>query len=167
MRLAGAIDIGGTRTKLGIVANDGRIIERATIATSAAGQPGPLIDAIALVLRPILDAAAAKGRTVLGIGVSVAGFLEREHGAMVGNANLPALCNFPLRRALEERLALDCRLEVDSNASTVAEYRFGAGRGSARLLGVTVGTGLGGGVIIDGQLLRYTGGCGGDLGHIV
>jgi glucokinase len=86
---------------------------------------------------------------------------------MTGNANLPALCNYPLRQALEERLELPCRLEVDSNASTVAEYRFGAGRGSSRLLGVTVGTGLGGGVIIDGALLRYTGECAGDLGHVI
>src|SRR5919199_611576 len=167
MGLAGAIDIGGTRTKLGIVAEDGRVVERATIATSPAGQPGPLVDAIILVLRPLLDAVAAKGRPVSGIGVSVAGFLDAGHGAMVGNANLPALCGFPLRIALEERFEMTCRLEVDSNASTVAEYRYGAGRGSARLLGVTVGTGLGGGVIIDGQLLRYTGGCAGDLGHII
>jgi glucokinase len=167
MRFAGAIDIGGTRTKLGIVAEDGRIVERATIATSPAGQPGPLVDAIDLVLRPLLDAVAARGRPVLGLGVSVAGFLDGERGAMVGNANLPALCGFPLRATLEERFDLTCRLEVDSNASTVAEYRFGAGRGSRRLLGVTIGTGLGGGVIIDGQLLRYTGACAGDLGHII
>src|SRR5919202_5700124 len=115
MRLAGAIDIGGTRTKLGIVAEDGRIVERATIATSPAGQPGPLVDAIDLVLRPLLDAVAARGRPVLGLGVSVAGFLDGERGAMVGNANLPALCGFPLRAALEERLGVPCRLEVDSN----------------------------------------------------
>ncbi|HMG12036.1 MAG TPA: ROK family protein, partial [Gemmatimonadaceae bacterium] len=87
--------------------------------------------------------------------------------AMVHNANLPALREFPLRRTLEERLSLDCRLEVDSNAAVLAEYRYGAGQGSTRLLGVTVGTGLGGGVIIDGALLRYTGECAGDLGHII
>jgi len=104
---------------------------------------------------------------VSGVGVSVAGFLDREPSAMIHNANLPALRGFPLRRVLEERLSLDCRLEVDSNAAVVAEYRHGAGRGSARLLGVTVGTGLGGGVIIDGELLRYTGECAGDLGHII
>ena len=56
---------------------------------------------------------------------------------------------------------------MDSNAATIAEHRYGAGRGSARLLGVTVGTGLGGGVIIDGSVLRYTGECAGDLGHII
>ena len=72
-----------------------------------------------------------------------------------------------LLAALEQRLGLDCRLEVDSNAAVVAEYRYGGGRGSMRLLGVTVGTGLGGGVIIEGALLRYTGECAGDVGHII
>jgi len=72
-----------------------------------------------------------------------------------------------LRHALEKRFSLNCPLEVDSNAAVVAEYRHGAGRGSSRFLGVTVGTGLGGGVIIDGQLLRFTGECAGDIGHII
>ena len=167
MRLAGAIDIGGSATKLGIVAEDGSIVRRNSVPTSLHGEPMVVVDAIVTSLQPMLDAEGTEDKTVSGIGVSVAGFLDREHSAMVHNANLPALHNFPLRRSLEERLGLDCRLEVDSNAAVVAEYRHGAGRGSARLLGVTVGTGLGGGVIIDGKLLRYTGECAGDLGHII
>jgi glucokinase len=167
MRLAGAIDIGGTTTKIGIIADDGSIVRRDSVPTSLHGEPAVVVDAIASSLQPMLDAASAEGKSLSGIGVSVAGFLDRERSAMVHNANLPALREFPLRRALEERLSLDCRLEVDSNAAVVAEYRHGAGRGSARLLGVTVGTGLGGGVIIDGDLLRYTGECAGDLGHII
>lgn len=167
MQLAGAIDIGGTATKIGIVAEDGTILRRRTISTIAYAEPVALMDAIASSLRLILDARESQRNPVSGIGVSVAGFLDREHSAMIHNANLPALRGFPLRRALEERLSLDCRLEVDSNAAVVAEYRHGAGRGATRLLGVTVGTGLGGGVIIDGQLLRYTGECAGDLGHII
>src|SRR5688572_5453166 len=147
MRLAGAIDIGGTATKLGIVAEDGSIVSRATILTGGAGEPIPLVDSIVSTLRPMLDAATATRNLVSGIGVSVAGFLDHEHAAMVDNANLPALRGFPLRRALEERFALDCRSEVDSNAAVVAEYRHGAGQDSRRLLGVTIGTGVGGGVI--------------------
>ncbi len=167
MRLAGAIDIGGTATKLGIVAEDGSIVRRESVPTSLHGEPLVVVDAIVMSLQPMLDVAGGEEQRVSGIGASVAGFLDREHSAMVHNANLPALHGFPLRRALEERLGLECRLEVDSNASTVAEYRHGTGRGSARLLGVTMGTGLGGGVIIDGELLRYTGECAGDLGHII
>ena len=167
MRLAAAVDIGGTSTKVGIVGDAGQIITRATIPTTGGGVPGPLVESIAAALRPMLDRMAAEGNHALGVGISVAGFLDADRSMMVENANLQALCGFPLRRAFEERFALDCRLEVDSNAVVVAEYRYGAGRDSARLLGVTVGTGLGGGVITDGALLRYTGECAGDLGHII
>lgn len=166
MRLAGAVDIGGSAVKLGIVASDGTIVERAKARTTPDGDPEPLVARIATTLLPMLDA-ARRGSPVEGVGVSVAGFLNGARDAMVGNANLPALCGFPLRRALEERLALACLLEVDSNAAAVAEYRHGAGRGSARQLSVTIGTGLGGGVIVGGALLRFTGGCAGDLGHII
>jgi glucokinase len=163
MRLAGAVDIGGTRTKIGIVAEDGSVVASDAVATSDGGDPGPLVGAIAATLRPMIASAGS----VVGIGVSVAGFLDRDHGVMIENANLPKLCGFPLRLALVERLGHDCRLEVDSNAAVLADYRFGAGKGVSRFLGVTVGTGLGGGVIVDGELLRYTGECAGDLGHII
>lgn len=167
MRSAGAVDIGGTATKIGIVAEDGSVLARSTITTSAEGGPPALVHRMVTTLRPMLDTAATGGRPVFGLGVSVAGFLDADHTAMYGNANLPWLCGFPLRDALEERLALGCRLEVDTNASTVAEYRYGAGRGSARLLGITVGTGVGGGVMVQGRLLRYNGECAGDVGHVI
>lgn len=167
MRLTAAVDIGGTRTKLGIVDEDGHVTERAIVATPAAGDPLPLMEAIATALRPMLAALDTTAPEPLGIGVSVAGFLDPDRSAMVENANLRALCGFPLRRAFEERFALDCRLEVDSNAAVLAEYRYGAGEGVQRLLGVTLGTGLGGGVIIDGAIVRHTGECAGDLGHII
>jgi glucokinase len=167
MRLSGAIDIGGTNIKLGIVDENGTIIARESVRTSRDGEPLALVDSIVSSLRPMMDAAGSKKAPVSGIGVSVAGFLDPERLGMIHNANLLALREFPLRRALEERFELDCPLEVDSNAAVVAEYRHGAGRGSKRLLGVTLGTGLGGGVIIKGQLLRYTGECAGDIGHII
>jgi glucokinase len=167
MRLAGAIDIGGSAIKIGIVASDGSVLARERVPMRMLGEPIPLVDSIVAAIRPMLDAKSAEKNSVAGIGVSVAGFLNPGRSAMIHNANLPALREFELRGALEERLSLDCRLEVDSNAAVLAEHRHGAGKGSARLLGVTVGTGLGGGVIIDGELLRFTGECAGDIGHII
>ena len=167
MRLAGAVDIGATNTKIGVVGEDGRILRRTTIPTKTGTRPIDLVDAIAGALRPMLDAVADERNQVAAIGVAVAGFLDREHTMMIANANLPALRDFLLRRAFEERFELNCHLEVDSNASTVAEYRFGMGRSASRLLGLTLGTGVGGGVIISGRLLRFTGECAGDIAHIV
>src|SRR5712675_1583716 len=122
MQVAAAVDIGGTTTKVGIVGVDGTILTRARVPTSNHGEPRPLLDHIVTALTPMLAA-----HRVSGVGVSVAGFLDRGHSAMHGNANLPALCDFPLRQALQARLEPECRLEVDSNASTLAEHRFGAG----------------------------------------
>ncbi len=167
MRLAGAVDIGATNTKIGIVGEDGRIFRRATIPTRTGSEPEDLVDAIANELRPMLDAVTDERNQVVAIGVSIAGFLNREHTMMVANANLRELCDYPLRRAFEERFELHCQLEVDSNATTVAEYRFGMGRGATRLLGIVFGTGVGGGVIVGGKLLRFTGECVGDIGHVI
>src|SRR5207244_3265506 len=155
MRLAGAVDIGATNTKIGMVTEDGRIIRRSTMPTKGT-EPDQLVDAV-----------ADERNQVAAIGIAVAGFLDREHTMMVANPNLPSLRNFALRHAFEERFELRCHLEVDSNASTVAEYRFGMGRGASRLLGLTLGTGVGGGVIVSGKLLRFTGECAGDVAHIV
>jgi glucokinase len=167
MRLSGAVDIGATNTKIGVVGEDGRIFRRATIPTRTGTQPAQLIDAIVAELKPMLDAFADERNQVAAVGISIAGFLDREHTMMVENANLPSLRGFPLRHAFEERVELKCHLEVDSNASTAAEYRYGMGRGASRLLGVILGTGVGGGVIVGGKLLRFTGECAGDIGHIV
>ena len=115
----------------------------------------------------MLDALTDERNQVVAIGVSIAGFLNREHTMMIANANLLSLRDFPLRRAFEEKFELTCHLEVDSNATTLAEYRFGVGRGATRLLGMVFGTGVGGGVIIGGRLLRFTGECVGDPGHVI
>jgi glucokinase len=165
MRLAGAVDIGATNTKIGVVGEDGSILARSTVSTQQSG--ASLVEAIASTLSPMLPATPEDANRVIGIGVSIAGFLDAGHTTMYENSNLPSLCGFPLRKALEARLSLPCALEVDSNAAAIAEHRFGAGKGSRRFLAITVGTGLGGAVIIDGKLLRYTGECVGDVGHII
>lgn len=166
MRLAGAVDIGATNTKIGIVGDDGRIFRQTTIPTQS-GSPTDLVDASANELRPMMDAVTDERNQVVAIGISIAGFLNREHTMMIANANLRELCDFQLRRAFEERFELNCHLEVDSNATTLAEYRFGMGRGVENLLGMVFGTGVGGGVIVGGRLLRFTGECVGDIGHII
>jgi len=79
MRLAGAVDIGATNTKIGIVGEDGRIFRRAMIPTKTGRDPAQLINAIAIELRPMLDAVADERNQVAAIGIAVAGFLDREH----------------------------------------------------------------------------------------
>ena len=167
MRLAAAADIGATNTKVGVVAEDGSVRASDTVATGPGGDPARLVERIGSALATMLGGLGDDRTRVVGAGVAVAGFLDRAHDVMVENANLPALQGFALRAALERRLGMRCILEVDSNASTLAEHRHGAGRGRSRLLGVTIGTGFGAGVIVNGALLRFTGECAGDVGHIL
>lgn len=163
--LAVAADIGGTNTKLGVVDANGSLVRQASIATPPLGDPVPLVEGIVRAVTPwFADASAMIDRR---LAVSVAGFLDRDRRRMIENANLPALCGFPLRDALEERLRMPCVLEVDSNAALLADVHHGAARNAHRVLGITVGTGLGGAVMVEGTLLRYTGECAGDIGHII
>lgn len=159
-----AVDIGGTAIKLGLVTRAGDALVETSAPTPRGGAPDALVAAIATAYASLADRVGAAAVTM---GVSVAGFIDPDRSRMTYNANLPELADFPLRQTLMTALGLSCRLEVDSNAATLAEYRFGTGQASQRFLCLTFGTGVGGGVIIDGELLRYCGECAGDLGHII
>src|SRR5712691_11500928 len=121
MPLAGAIDIGGTAIKIGIVDEDGTIIRRERVPTSRDGEPVALVNAIVASLQPMLDAAKGEKNPASGIGMSVAGFLDPERLGMINNANLIDLREFPLRHTLEKRFSLECPLEVDSNAASILD----------------------------------------------
>ncbi len=156
------IDIGGTGIKAGVVGCDGTLAAHASAPTPAGGDPKALLALLDGMLRPMLEAGP-----VAGIGVSIAGFLDRGREAMSYNPNLPALSGFPLRSALGQATGLPVALEVDSNAGGLAEHKFGAGQGARRLLFVTAGTGVGAAVLVDGEPLRVTGECIGDPGHVI
>lgn len=154
------IDIGATNTKVALVSANG---ETDAIETFPTGE-----DASVLIAN--IQAAAQRCRgegPIRGAGVAVAGFLNPARDRLSYNPNIEWLCGFPLKEALSNALGVSVTLEVDSNASCLAEYRFGAGRGSGRFLCLVSGTGLGGGMIIDGVLLRFMGECIGDVGHVV
>jgi glucokinase len=109
---------------------------------------------------------AAKGAPI-GIGIAVAGFIDAKRTHLAYNPNLPWLENFPLKQRISQAFALPIELEIDSNAACVAEYQFGFNGTPARFLCIAAGTGMGVGMTIDGELLRFTHGCMGDPGHVI
>jgi glucokinase len=159
-QLALGVDIGGTNTKVALVSGAGEV---AGIENFPTGR-----DPVSLIAN-IRDAAArCRGTASMeGAGVAVAGFINPVRDRLSYNPNLDWLVGFPLRDAIADALGTAVTLEVDSNASCVGEYRFGAGRGSGRFLCLVSGTGLGVGMIIDGALVRFMGECIGDAGHVV
>ncbi|HEV7255795.1 MAG TPA: ROK family protein [Mesorhizobium sp.] len=162
MRRAIGVDIGGTSVKAGLVNESGALLAQAFAPTPDDGDPVRLLAALREMLEPLLAQGAVEG-----VGVSVAGFLDPGRDRMSYNANLPGLSGFPLRAAVAEATGRPARLDVDSNAGGLAEQRFGAGQRARRLLFVTVGTGVGAAVLVEGEPLRVTGECIGDPGHVI
>ena len=154
------VDIGGTNTKVALVSDSGDV---AGIETFPTGQNQ------ATLIANIREAAnRCRGDTTLrGAGVAVAGFINSTRDRLSYNPNLQWLEGYPLHDALADALGVTVAVEVDSNASCLGEYRFGAGRGSERFLCLVAGTGLGVGMIIGGALIRFMGECIGDAGHVV
>jgi glucokinase len=137
-----AIDIGGTSTKFALVDSTGSVEGFARIPTE------PPFNRFMDSLVEHIDALAPKSSDISGIGIAIAGFIDSFHDMMTYNPNLPWLEKRPFPSDLHRLFQLPVRLEVDSNAAALGEYRFGSGIGAKRLLCLTVGTGIGGGLVI-------------------
>ncbi len=157
------IDIGGTKLAAGVVAPDGRVLSFAREPTPHAADAEELLAAVAaLAERARRESAWPPGALGIGCGGPIA-FPE----GRVSPMHLPAWRAFPLRARLAERLGLPATLDNDVKAFALGEARFGAGRGARCLLGMVVSTGVGGGIVVDGQLYHGAGGNAGHIGHIV
>ena len=155
------VDIGGTSTKAGIVDSLGQLHGTNAIPT------GPPADSFFEALSTLIAQTESAGRATQGIGVAVAGFLSSQRDRLVYNPNIAWLEQFPLLERLRSRFQMPVELESDSNSACMAEHRFGVGQKSRRFLCVTAGTGLGVGMAVDGEPLRFAYGCLGDIGHVI
>lgn len=159
--LAIGIDVGGTKIAGGLVAADGTI-EASARRESPATDSGAIVDTIADLVGELKTAASG---AVVGVGVAAAGFVDRDRSTVLFAPNL-AWRNEPLRNDLERRLDLPVVIENDANAAAWGEFRFGAAADVDDLLLITVGTGIGGGIVIDGELIRGGFGIGAEVGHM-
>jgi glucokinase len=159
------IDIGGTNTKIGLVDRAGQVSAFQRFSTEAHGSsPEDFMRRLDQHARRALEQA---GREVAGLGLSVHGFTDEARTGPFLCLNTPALEGANLRAFLEGRFNLPVVVNNDLTAHALAEYTFGSGRGARRFLCLALGTGLGAGVIVEGQPLRFLGGCAGDNGHVL
>lgn len=165
--LVAAVDLGGTKIRSLVVDAGGGIRgvdQRPTDATEG-------LDAvIQRIVASIGAVAAASGIGVAelrGIGVSAPGPVDFAGGILSEAPNLPGWRDVPLGEILSERLGAPTYLENDANAAAIGEHRYGAGRGVQHMIYLTISTGIGGGLILNGQLYRGADGTAGELGHIV
>jgi glucokinase len=161
------VDLGGTNIKAGAVDSEGMVRVRLSEPTPEPEDgPDAVADAIAGAARKVLRRARVAPSSVRGMGVGSPGTIDMEAGVVGFSPNLPQLNDYPLRRRLEQQLELHCVLENDANAAALAENWVGAGRHADSLVLVTLGTGIGGGIVSDGRIWHGTGFVAGEVGHM-
>lgn len=165
-RLVIAADLGGTNLRAAIVDAAGNIHERVKHPTPKAERADEIVRALVAAARECESLSGESGRRVSALSVVVPGTVQIENGVVTKAPNVPCLDGFRLGAALESELPWPAVLENDANAAGVGEMWQGAGRGARTVIMITLGTGVGGGIILDGELWRGIDGSAGELGHI-
>jgi glucokinase len=153
-----AMDLGGTKLLTGLVGRDGVVVRREVADTVQTSQ-GELVDQIEAAIEEQLEDG------VVGIGIGVCSLVDQRSGEAVSSVNVP-IHGVPLRERVKERFGLPTGIENDANAAALAEHVYGAGRGTRQMVMLTLGTGIGGGLILNGELYRGAYGAAAELGHI-
>lgn len=160
------LDIGGTKTAILEGSFEADILQRREIPTQAQDAFDVTFERINTEVDAVLKAAQLAGHHISAISVSIGGPLKIEEGIILAPPHLPNWVNVPLKGLLAQRYGVPVYVEHDGNAGALAEFLFGAGKGLKNLIFLTTGTGLGGGIIIDGQIYRGTTDTAGEVGHV-
>ncbi len=161
------VDVGGTNIKLGVVHPDGHVIARNHFATKPfASSKIKLITALAHYIEAILKAQGIPKKNVAGIGIGLPGLIDHDKGIVRFLPNIPGWRNVPLRSILQKKVGLPVPIDNDVKLITLAEWKFGAGRGESNLICITLGTGVGSGLILNNSLYRGEANAAGELGHV-
>jgi glucokinase len=160
------IDLGGTKIASALVDESGQILAHDRRETRAADGQDAVVGRIQESARAVIEAGELEPSSIDGIGIGAPGPIDMAAGLVVAPPNLPGWDRVPLKKKLESELAITTYLENDANAAALGEHRFGAGRGVDHMVYVVVGTGVGGGLILDGHLYHGASGMAGEIGHM-
>lgn len=160
------VDLGGTTTKLAFISMDGEILHKWEIPTDNSNKGHNITTNIAKTIdEKLIDVGQSKS-TLLGIGMGAPGPVNYKTGVILNVVNLGWQDNYPLKDLLEAATGLPVLIENDANCAALGEMWNGAGKGVKDLVCVTLGTGVGGGVIVGGNIVQGINGAGGEIGHI-
>ena len=159
------IDIGGTTVKLALVrtGEQHQILTHAKIDTLSK-EPG--VQIVARIADAVRQMLASAGETAIGAGVGCPGLIDNKAGVVATSANLPTFTNFPLAAELQKQLAVPVAIHNDAKAACLGEFQFGASKGCQNMVLLTLGTGVGGGVITGGRLVTGAENAATELGHV-
>ena len=158
------VDLGGTNLRAASVDKHGKMLNKMSGSTDlAAGRDAVIGDMVEAIQKLKAEAGSLR---LAGVGIGIPGFILMEEGIVVGSNNLPQFEGFPVRDEIERRLGTQVILENDANAAALGEKWIGAGKDVKDLVLLTLGTGIGGGIISAGKVLHGSVGMAGELGHI-
>src|SRR6185295_7800899 len=158
------IDLGGTNLRAAAIDSSGKMIRKIAGSAHLSAGRDAVVDDMVASIKKLREEFGSDG--LAGVGVGVPGFIDLAKGVITNAANLPALENFPIRDQIERELGAQVILENDANAAALGEKWIGAGRDHDDLALLTLGTGVGGGIISGGKILHGFLGMAGEVGHI-
>ncbi len=159
------IDLGGTNLKGGMADEDRQVLCKLSVPTEAERGPDHVIELMARLVDRVIDQAGLTRGDVEAVGIGSPGSMSHTSGIVIKPPNLPGWENVPLRDRIKDMTGLPTTLENDANAAAWGEFWAGAGRGTRHMVMLTLGTGVGGGIISDGRLMRGHFDNAGELGH--
>ena len=160
------IDLGGTKILTSVINPEGEMLSRDHSVTPAADGPDGVIQAILASAERALEGASLAMDSVSAIGVGAPGLADTEAGLLFTSPNLPGWKDVPLRDIIQERLKKKAFLVNDGNAAALGEHYFGAAKGVKHFIYITISTGIGGGIVVDGKVLNGFKGMAGEIGHM-
>jgi glucokinase len=161
------IDLGGTNIKSGVVDDEGRVMSSISLKTQADRGPGVGLDNLVAAASQAVTESGLDWERIGSVGLGSPGTMDIDGGMLLEPPNLPGWDNVPIRQLLSDRLEKPVVLQNDGNAAAYGEYWVGAGKDSHSLVMFTLGTGVGGGIVIGGTILKGRHSHGGECGHII
>ncbi len=158
------IDIGGTRMRAAVVSPEGQVLARAERPTPAKSAPDDIVAQVAAVVLEVMH--GQEPGAIVSAGVCAPGPLDAQRGIAIATPTIKGFLDYPLRDRIAAAIGLPTFLDHDGHAAAFAEWKFGAGRGHANMVFVTISTGIGGGAIVDGALQRGRMGMAAHVGHM-
>ncbi len=159
------VDLGGTSIKVGLCNETGDLLRTYEGPTQASDGADAVLSNIAAYVRELVPPGTAEWEAVVGVGIGIAGFLNIPEGIINFSPNLP-FKDVPVKRVMEEKLGKPVKINNDANVAALGEAWGGAGRGVRNCVCYTLGTGVGGGIILNDRLIEGASGMAGELGHI-
>lgn len=160
------VDLGGTNVKTAIVSRDKKVLAKDSRPTNAEGGPEAVMNVMEQSIRELTASQGINLKDVLAVGFGAPGPMNWQTGIVYSPPNLPGWKNVPLAKLMKKRLGVRCFVDNDANVACYGEYWLGAGQGTENMAVLTLGTGVGGGVVVFGKLLRGIDGTAAELGHL-